>query len=233
MTTDLRRYVLTVILALAGGFAGAALWSASGMADKRTEAFLLGTPDLLPRMAEAYERDQGAARLAEAGGAVTTPFPGAVLGNPQGTVTLVEFTDYACGYCRQSQAIVEQLIARNPDLKVVIREWPIFEGSDQAARMALAAAKQGKYGAFHNGLYAAGRPTEASIARVAAAAGIDMAAARQFAGSQEASFELARNADLAQKLGFSGTPSWVIDGRTIEGAVPEAALQQAIEEARK
>ncbi len=130
--------LLTALLALVFGFLGAAVWSYSGLADNRTRTFLLANPDLLPQMAEAFEAQEAAKRLTEMGGEVFTPFPGVVLGNPQGKTVLVEFTDYNCPYCEASLKDVKRLVAEDPDLKVVIREWPIFEGSDEVSRMALA-----------------------------------------------------------------------------------------------
>src|SRR3546814_2608700 len=83
-------------------------------------------------------------------------FPGAVLGNPDGKVTLVEFSDYACGYCRKSLPDVAELMKNNPDLRIVIRELPIISPhSPEAAKMALAAAEQGKFSQFHEAMYAA------------------------------------------------------------------------------
>ena len=145
--------LLTALLALVFGFLGAAVWSYSGLADNRTRTFLLANPDLLPQMAEAFEAQEAAKRLTEMGGEVFTPFPGVVLGNPQGKTVLVEFTDYNCPYCEASLKDVKRLVAEDPDLKVVIREWPIFEGSDVASRMALAAGLQGKYRAFHDAMF--------------------------------------------------------------------------------
>ena len=133
----MRRTLLTALLALVCGFAGAGLWSLSGLGDARTRAWLIANPEVLPEMAAALQKNEAQARLAEIGGAVAQPFPGAVLGNPAGKRTLVMFTDYACGYCRSSADDVARLIAEDPDLKVVVREWAIFDGSEEAARMAL------------------------------------------------------------------------------------------------
>jgi hypothetical protein len=81
------------------------------------------------------------------------------MGNPAGKVTLVEFTDFACTYCRRSVGDVDALIAANPDLKVVVRELPIIApASEPAARMGLAAAAQGKYAAFHKAMFAGDAP---------------------------------------------------------------------------
>lgn len=221
-------WIVAALLGVLGGFAGAALWSATGMGHGDTRAYLVANPEILPEMAEAFENRRSETRLADVSQDVKTPFEGAVLGNPDGSVTLVEFTDYACGYCRASAEDVKALIASNPNLRVVVREWPIFEGSDAAARMGLAAARQGRYAAFHDALFALGSPTEANIAAAAQQAGLDMERARAFAGSDAADFELAKNMGLARQLGFTGTPSWVVGGEVIEGAVGQEALAAAI-----
>ncbi len=227
-----RSFLLTALVALVAGFGGAALWSFSGLGHHQTRAYLLENPELLPQMAENYQRKQGEERLASVEGEVVAPFPGAVLGNPGGSVTLVKFTDYGCTYCRISRPHVEQLIAHNPELKVVIREWPIFEGSDAASRMALAAARQGKFAQFHRAMFDRGPPSLPAIEAAARDAGLDMDAARAFASSQEADRELAQNMTIARQLGFSGTPSWVVGGQLFEGAVGPETLQEAIDAAR-
>lgn len=227
-----KSYLAVALLALVFGFAGAALWSLSGLGDRQTRGYLLENPELLAEMADRYQAQQAGERLAAVADEVATSFPGAVLGNPDGAVTLVEFTDYGCTYCRMSKPDVERLVAENPDLRVVIREWPIFRGSEPAARMALAAAKQGKFAAFHSAMFELGPPDPASIEKAARAAGLDMAAARTFAVSDEASFEIAKTMGLAEKLGFTGTPSWVVGGEVIEGAVGYEALDAAVDDAR-
>ncbi len=233
MQTNTRTFVLLASIALVFGFAGAAAWSFSGLADNRTRDYLLAHPELLPQMADAYQKQLNESKLAGIADQVTTPFPGASFGNPKGTVTLVEFSDYACGYCRASQEHVAALVKANPDLRVVVREWPIFEGSDKTALIALAAAKQGKFAAFHHAMYAKGPPSEATIMASVAEAGIDLALAREFAATPEGQNELSRNAAWAQQIGFTGTPSWVIGDRVLEGAVGPGALQEAIDAARK
>ncbi len=218
--------LLTALLALVFGFLGAAAWSYSGLADNRTRAFLLANPDMLPQMAEAYEAQESAKRLAQMGSAVFDPFPGAVLGNPNGSKVLVEFTDYNCPYCEASLKDVNRLIAEDPDLKVVIREWPIFEGSDVSSRMALAAAMQGKYRAFHDAMFASG-----DVAAAARAAGLDMAQAERDAASQAVTTEIARNLDFARALGFSGTPAWIAGETPFGGAVGYERLKAALAKA--
>lgn len=225
----MRNAAFTALVALIFGFAGAGLWSVSGLGEDRMRAWLVANPEILPAMAEALQRREAEARLAEVGPEVARPFPGAVLGNPRGTRTLVKFTDYGCSYCRASEADVQKLIAADPALRVVIREWPIFDGSEEAARMALAAAHQGKYAAFYKAMFAGGQTSPAAVERAAGAAGVDLAQARAFAATDAVAAELARNMQLARTLGFTGTPSWVAGGRVIEGAVGYDRLKRALE----
>lgn len=228
------RLLPVAIVSLVFGFAGAWLFAMSGLGGSSVREYMLAHPEILPEMAENYQRAEAAKRLGDISGEVERPFPGAVLGNPDGKVTLVEFSDYGCGFCRQSVADVKALLAENPDARVVMREWPIFQGdSEAAARMALAAARQGKYAAFHDAMFAAGQPSPATIEAAAKAAGLDMAAAREFAASPAATFELQKNIDLARKLGFEGTPSWVAGEAVFSGAVGRGRLIEALEAARK
>jgi protein-disulfide isomerase len=218
-----RNALLTALTALVFGFLGAAAWSYSGLADNRTRDFLLGNPELLPQMVEAYETRQAEERLAALGPEVFAPFAGAVMGNPKGTKVLVEFSDYNCTYCAASLKDVDRLVAEDPELKVVMRELPILGGSEPSARMALAAAMQGKYRAFHDAMF-----RTRDIAAAAEAAGLDMARAEADAASQVVSLELARNIELARELGFSGTPGWIAGRKPLVGAVGYARLKDAL-----
>lgn len=233
-STSLSSALLTSLLALVFGFLGAAVWSFSGLADNRTRAYLIDNPDVLPLMAEKLQEQEQSARLAEAGEDVFRVFPGAVLGNPQGTKTLVEFTDYNCPYCEKSLKDVESLIAADPQLKVIVREWPIFDGSEVASRMALAAALQGKYSEFHKKLFELGPVTPESIEAVEQAArtiGIDMERARRDMVSDSVNVEIVRNGALARTIGFSGTPAWVTGDKALAGAVGFETLKEAVETA--
>jgi protein-disulfide isomerase len=222
------RFISFALGALVCGFLGAWLFALSGLGDKGTEQYLLDHPEILPKMAEKLQASETAGRVAGVAAEVARPFPGAVLGNPEGTKTLIEFTDYGCTFCRQSIADVQALIAADPNLRVIVREWPIFEGSDAAARMALAAARQGKYAQFHDLMFAHGPPSPATIELAAKGAGLDMAAAQAFAVSPAVELELRTNHELARKLGFDGTPSWVIGKQAFSGAVGRAQLADAI-----
>jgi protein-disulfide isomerase len=228
------RWLFTIVLAVLGGFAGAAAWDFSGLGGHATRDYLYAHPEVLPEAINRYQANQRQAQLAPVRGQLQTPFPGAVLGNPKGKVTLVEFSDYACTYCRQSVADVQRLIAGNPDLRVVIREYPILRPeSVDAARMGLAAAQQGKFAAFHDAMYALGPPNNATIEQAARQAGVDLAAANKAIASGLYDSFLKANIALASRIGIDGTPGWVIGDRIIDGAVGSAALGDAIAEARR
>lgn len=209
-------------------------WYGGRMAIERVvHDYILEHPEILPQAMENLQKRQTSQQLAGVRQSVETPFPGAVLGNPNGKVTLVEFSDYACGYCRQSVPDIAELVKNNPDLRIVIRELPIISPhSPAAAKMALAAAEQGKFVQFHEAMYGAGQVDPPTIEAVAKSIGLDMDRARKIAASPTVEAEINRNYDMANRLGFSGTPSWVAGERLIAGAVGSKQLAQAVEAAR-
>jgi len=228
------RWPLTILLAVCGGFAGAAAWDFSGLGASATREYLLAHPEVLPEAMDRLQLQQRQARIEPVRDQLEQPFPGAVLGNPNGSVTLVEFSDYACGYCRQSVADVKQLVAANPDLRVVVREFPILRPeSADAARMGFAAAQQGKFAAYHDAMYDLGPPTAETIEQAARQAGLDIAAARRAIASGAFEPFLQANMELANHIGISGTPGWVVGDQIIDGAVGRTVLGDAIEEARQ
>jgi protein-disulfide isomerase len=197
-------------------------------------AYILENPEILTEAAQILELRQTAARLGSAGAALTKAFGSAVDGNPNGDVTLVEFTDYGCGFCRASVADVQRLIAADKNLRVVFREVPILSpASMDAAKWALAAAKQGKHKAFHAAMFAGDRPGAASIQAAARAAGLDMARAQRDIKSQAVLAEIEANQNLMQTIGVGGTPTFVVGDQILEGALGYDALKAAIAKARK
>lgn len=228
------RSLLTIVLAIAGGFAGAAAWDFSGLGGHATRDYLMAHPEVLPEAINRYQVQQRQAQLTPVRDQLLTPFPGAVLGNPNGKQTLVEFSDYACTYCRQSVADVKRLIADNPDLRVVVREYPILRPeSVDAARMGLAAAQQGKYAAFHDAMYMLGPPNAQTIEQAATQAGVDLPAARKAIATGLFDSFLKTNVALANRIGIDGTPGWVVGNQIIDGAVGLSALDKALAEARR
>lgn len=227
-----------IIVALIGGLGGWLLGSRQTPSDQAAieeivRNYILEHPEILPQAMERLQARENGKQVASAGDALSTPFPGAVLGNPNGSVTLVEFTDYACGYCRTSVPEVEALIAANPDLKVVIRELPILSpASADAARWSLAAAEQGKFEAFHKAMFAAGRPSAETIEAAATRAGLDLDRARKVIAEPRVAAEIDQNLNFARQLRIDGTPSWVIGEQLMAGAVGQKVLQDAIDAAK-
>ena len=160
------------------------------------------------------------------------------LGDPQGDVTLVEFFDYNCGFCKRALTDTLALIKDDPHLKIVLKEFPILgPGSAEAARVAVAARMQDpdgrKYLAFHQELL--GSPGPASEGKALAAArdqGFDMSRLQQDMSSEEIGVTLREDMKLASALGFSGTPSYVIGNDVVMGAVGAAALKEDIARTR-
>ncbi|WP_122072302.1 MULTISPECIES: DsbA family protein [Pseudophaeobacter] len=157
-----------------------------------------------------------------------------VLGNPEGDVTVVEFFDYNCPYCRRAMEPVQGLLEADPNVRLVYREWPILgEGSVFAARAALAARKQGKYDEFHWALMAMnGRADEASVLRVASEIGLDVEQLRSDMEGSEIDEHIRNSAELAQALGFNGTPSFVIGNELAPGLVQQPQLMEMVESVR-
>lgn len=152
-----------------------------------------------------------------------------VMGNPKGDVTVVEFFDYNCGYCKRAAASVQAMIKADPNLRVVMREWPILsEGSVVAARASLAARKQGKYEPFHWALMAMPRADEASVMKAAASVGIDTDQLKTDMAGEDIDLHISQSRDLADALGFSGTPSFVIGDQLIPGYVPQDQMEEVV-----
>jgi protein-disulfide isomerase len=215
--------------------------AAAGMSSaerKATEAlvkaYILENPEIITAAVAILQQRDVAKRLSAAGNEIAKPFPGAEAGNPKGDVTIVEFTDYNCGFCRASLPDVQRLLKSDGNIRLVYRELPILsQSSRDAALWALAAARQGKHKAFHDALFAGGRVDEANIAAAARTAGLDIAAARTFAASPQANQEIERNLALMQQIGFNGTPTFIIGDQILEGALGYDALKSAVEKARQ
>ena len=157
-----------------------------------------------------------------------------VLGNPDGDVTLVEFTDYNCGFCRRSQPEIEKLLTSDPNLRLVIRELPVFgEGSRFAAEAALAAGMQGNYAELHAGLMSMkGRADQTSVLREARRLGLDLSRLQRDMSGPAVADHIAESLILADGLEIMGTPTWVIGERVIFGFLPASELSEVITEAR-
>jgi len=143
-----------------------------------------------------------------------------VAGNPNGDITVVEFFDYNCGYCKRGFSDVAKLIDQDKNVRVVFKEFPILrDESEQASKVALAARMQGKYWEVHRDLISTkGLVNEAVALKVAEAHGLDMVKLKADMASPEVKAEIDRVKDLAQKLAINGTPHFLVGDRAIGGA---------------
>lgn len=155
-----------------------------------------------------------------------------VLGNPQGPITLVEFFDYNCGYCKRAFSDMTALIDANPDLRVVIKEFPILsEGSVEAARVSVAVKDSAPehYLKFHEELFSRpGQATGEKALEIAEDLGLDAKALRTAANAEAVTRNLQEVQQLAEVLGISGTPSYVIGRELVPGAAGYDALQEKV-----
>lgn len=151
----------------------------------------------------------------------------AVAGNPNGNITVVEFFDYNCGYCKKSFADMIKLIGADSNIRIVFKELPILaKASDEAARVALAARLQGKYWEMHKALFEnKGPANEANALKLAEKIGLDMAKLKTDMNGPEVRAEIEKTKKLAQKMGINGTPHFLVGDRSIPGA-PENLLEQ-------
>jgi protein-disulfide isomerase len=219
-----------------GGIVGAVLTAAvlvyaapTMLSTKIVRNGLLADPKILTETVEAMRDAQYAPVLAANRAAIETPFASSWKGAAKPEVTLVEFFDYACPYCKASNPYIDRLMKEDKGLRVVYRELPIL-GPDSvtAARLSLEASRLGRFAQFHDTLWDVGRPAPDTNARAAQAAGINPAPT----GDMEGEAELARNMKLAGQLGATGTPLFVVGDRVMNGAVGYDTLKDAIAKAR-
>lgn len=224
--------------------AAPALAQASDAANigKSIRAYLLANPEVLVEAMQEYERKQDSQRDAAAEKAIRenreallSDPDSPVAGNPKGDVTIVEFSDYQCPYCKRAHATVKSVIAADGKVRLVFKDLPILgEASKVAAHAALAAVKQGKHLELHNALLEfPGKLDQDRIMEIAGKVGLDVS--RLQADMEDAKIKamIARNAALAAALGVRGTPAFVVGNHFVPGAVDAETLRQLIAEARK
>lgn len=214
-------------VALSGGTGAVAADQDRASIEAVVRNYILDHPEIIPEAMTRLQERQTGNLLAAHRERLETPFAGAWAGAKNADATLVMFTDYSCGYCRASVRDVERLLAEDKKLRIVWRELPILgPNSEEAARAGLAAAKQGRYMAFHRGMFAAGTPDPAKVAQVAKAAGVSAVE------GADIEREIGSNVELARSLGLSGTPAFVVGDKLLNGAVGYGALKKAVEAAR-
>lgn len=209
--------------------------------EKIIREYLLAHPEVVTdALQEAERREQEAQRKRAAEAirghlAELTQDPGSpVGGNPQGGVTIVEFFDYQCGYCKREALELQTLLQTDSDIRLVYKDLPILgPASVFAARAALAAQKQGKHEALHAALMAASQKlTDQEVLRIAAQVGLDAAKLEKDMADPSVSQALDRNFRLQRALNIQGTPALVVGTELIPGAASLETLKALVARAR-
>ena len=243
------------VLALAGlagtTLTGAALPAAAADAlsaaqkdevKKLVREHILENPSIISEAINALETNNEKAKVDKRAKAMVSrrqeilnPSEGTIIGNLKGDVTMVEFFDYNCGYCKQMFQAMSELLKEDPKLRVVLKEYPILgQSSITASRAALAARKHGKYSEFHLAMLSyKGALSDSVIMTIAQNVGLDPKKLQDDMKDPAITDILVRNHSLADELGVDGTPQIIVEGEFLPGAVPKAALVEAIAKARK
>jgi len=235
------RFALPLVAVAAALLGAGATWLAQRPTDgAEIREYLLSHPEVLPEAMQKLREREAAEQSKQTGTFIAanrdrifTALGSAWAGNPNGDVTVVEYLDYNCGYCRASLPILDKLVASDPKVKIVFRELPVLsEESKVAARYAVVAAKQGKYRLLHDALYAGGPLSDASMDAALRTAGLDPAAVKEAAKAPDITRAIANNLAMAEPLGMSGTPTWVIGDKVLSGLQPLETMQAAVAAAR-
>jgi protein-disulfide isomerase len=203
--------------------------------------YLMKNPQVIFEAARSYQeqqqrqRDENAkAQLMSMSEDVFRDPASPVAGNPRGDVTVVEFFDYQCGYCKTVLDDVRQLLKADPKVRFVFKEYPILgPNSVVAARAALASREQGKYLEFHNALMETkGQLDQAAIERTARSVGIDVERLKRDMAKPEIDQALRRNRQLGDALDIQGTPGFIVGNQIVPGALDLDRLKALVAEAR-
>ena len=205
--------------------------------------YLVTHPEVLVEAIDALEAKRTAdaeasqkSAIAENAEAIFATPEGTVLGNPKGDVTVVEFFDYNCGYCKQALSDMDKLIEADSNIRFVLKEIPVLGPNSVAASqvsLAFRKLKPEKYGEFHRKLLSSrGVADEKRAMAVAAEFGVDEATLRPVMASPDIAADIATDNDTARALGVNGTPSYVIKDQVLPGAVGLDNLQTAIANVR-
>jgi protein-disulfide isomerase len=232
--------VAAVVAAIVSAVTITAIWRAApgvvdapgaGLQEKQVvdiiRNYLTQHPEILVEMTtelDNRQRDEQAAvqqkAIVENADAIFRSPHAFVGGNPDGDVTVVEFFDYNCGYCKRALPDLVKLIDGDDKVRVVLKEMPIFGGdSDDAAKGALAAMKQGKYFEMHQKLFSdSGKADKEKVLRIAGELGLDLEQLKKDMEGEEIEKALEEARELGQKLGLQGTPFYLIGDQAIPGA---------------
>jgi len=202
--------------------------------------YILQHPEVLIESVRLYKEREQTAQKEQSKEAVSASLtdlqqdPSSPETGMAGGVTVVEFFDYRCGYCKKAEGAIEKLLTDHPDIHFVFKEFPFLgPESSLAAKAGLAAHKQGGYLKFHQALMALTRPiTMDAIAELAGKQGLDVSKLKTDMESPEVQAILARNHELGHKVGVISTPSFVIGSELVRGAIDAATFERLIAQAK-
>ena len=236
------RLVWAAAAVLLAGIAGAALAAATpstipsdkAAIEKIVRDYILSHPEIIPEAMTRLQSREVTKLLDSNRKEIETPFAGAVAGNPDGDVSVVVFFDYACPYCRQGHADVARLIAADPRVRIVYRDFPVLSpASEEAAIASLSAAQQGRYTRFHNAMFEnPGKVGHERTIAMVRTAGLNELRTAKDLNAPALKAEIKKNLELGRALGLTGTPSYVVGNSILSGAVGFEALQAAVAKAR-
>lgn len=245
----MRRFVIAfILLALAAAPEPATAQSLSEPQKKEIETligeYLRAHPEIILESVRAMqEREQAMQQqrqregLATRRGEIENDPTSPVVGNPQGDVTVVEFFDYRCGYCKAVLPAVQRLLKEDPKVRYVMKDLPILTPESRiAAKLTLAVWKSEpkRYFDLHTKLMESrGDLTENRIYDIAKAVGVDVARAKRDMNAAEIEETLGANMNLAQALGITGTPGFVVGNHLVPGAIDYDALKELVDRARR
>lgn len=208
--------------------------------------YLVNHPEVLVEASQALQKKQQQEAQTQAQSAIVEHaaplFTGklAVAGNPKGNVTLVEFFDYQCIHCKKMKPIMTDLIAKNKNLRVIYKEFPIFgKNSEMASQATLAAGMQGKYQPMQDALLSLEKPVDETLIMAAAqSAGLNMEQLKKDMACKAVKDELAANRMLAEQIHLMGTPAFIVastptgqfDTKSNPSFIPGGASQQALQD---
>jgi protein-disulfide isomerase len=157
-----------------------------------------------------------------------------VFGNPKGEITVVEFFDYNCGWCKKAVDEVNKLVKADPQVRIVFKELPIFgEASTLAAKAAMASLKQGKYWDFHVALMKEKQVSKDNLFKIAEKVGLNVDKLKADMADPAYDAALKENAAIAQDLGIEGTPGFIVDDKVNVGFVPAEGITAMLADVRK
>ena len=211
-----------------------------GQIEEVVKSYLLKNPEIIrdasAALAAREEAEKAAAvakALAGSRDALERDPGSPVGGNPRGDVTVVEFFDYNCGYCKRVAPAVKALIEADANVRVVYKEFPILGPSSLlATKAALAAHRQGKYVVFHEALFELPEISEATLRDLSGRLGLDHARLVKDMEGPEIAAQITRDTELARSLDINGTPGFVIGNRLVPGAIDTQTMQQIVEAER-